>query len=190
MISHKLNEIEAIADKITIIRDGQTIETLENGPDVTRTGSSGDGRPRHGPPFPGADAAISGSRSSRCATSGVEHPQADDRYVCKGSSLYVRHGEIVGIAGLMGAGRTELAMSIFGRCYGHWESGRIVKDGQELVLDSVGAAIRHGIAYVSEDRKALGLNLLDDIKSATVQAKLVQGLDQRVIDGHRGVRRG
>jgi putative multiple sugar transport system ATP-binding protein len=84
----------------------------------------------------------------------------------------VRRGEIVGIAGLMGAGRTELAMSVFGRSYGTFISGQLFKDGQEIVLRTVSDAIDHGLGYVSEDRKALGLNLLDDIKRSVVSAKL------------------
>jgi putative multiple sugar transport system ATP-binding protein len=72
----------------------------------------------------------------------------------------------------MGAGRTELAMSIFGRSYGSYVSGTIVKDGEQIELRSVADAIAHGLAYVSEDRKVLGLNLLDDIKTSTVAAKL------------------
>jgi putative multiple sugar transport system ATP-binding protein len=84
----------------------------------------------------------------------------------------------------MGAGRTELARSIFGRSYGIWESGTIIKDGKQLQLHSVGEAIKHGIAYVSEDRKMLGLNLLDDIKTATVQAKWSKVTHRGVIDWH------
>jgi len=85
----------------------------------------------------------------------------------------------------MGAGRTELAMSIFGRSYGLWESGTIIKDGEEIELHSVGSAIKHGIAYVSEDRKTLGLNLLDDIKNATVQSKWSKVSTRGVIDKHK-----
>jgi putative multiple sugar transport system ATP-binding protein len=102
----------------------------------------------------------------------VRHPLAADRLVAKHSDFHVRRGEVVGFAGLMGAGRTELAMSLFGRSYGVYLSGTIVKDGQEIVLKNVGDAIEAGLAYVSEDRKALGLNLLDDIKTSTVAAKL------------------
>jgi putative multiple sugar transport system ATP-binding protein len=102
----------------------------------------------------------------------VAHPQVPDRLVCKDESLVVRRGEIVGLAGLMGAGRTELAMSIFGRSYGSYVSGQIIKDGREIELKTVADAIAHGLAYVSEDRKVLGLNLLDDIKTSTVAAKL------------------
>ena len=77
----------------------------------------------------------------------------------------MRRGEVVGFAGLMGAGRTELAMSLFGRSYGKFVSGVIIKDGEEIELKNVEEAIEAGLAYVSEDRKALGLNLLDDIKT-------------------------
>jgi putative multiple sugar transport system ATP-binding protein len=104
----------------------------------------------------------------------VRHPQTAERFVCKGSSITVRKGEIVGLAGLMGAGRTELAMSIFGRSYGQFVSGEIVKDGEKIEIKNVSDAIDNGLAYVSEDRKVLGLNLLDDIKRSTVAAKLTK----------------
>jgi len=102
----------------------------------------------------------------------VQHPQVPDRLVVKNSSFFVRRGEIVGFAGLMGAGRTELAMSIFGRSYGNFISGEIYKDGKEIQVRNVSEAIDEGMAYVSEDRKVLGLNLLDDIKQSIVSAKL------------------
>jgi putative multiple sugar transport system ATP-binding protein len=184
MISHKLNEIEAISDKITIIRDGRTIETLDNAEPVSEeriirgmVGREMDSR------FPPRERSI-GEVFFEVRDVWVRDPIADDRYACKGSTLEVRRGEVVGIAGLMGAGRTELARSIFGRSYGIWESGTIVKDGTELELHSVGQAIKHGIAYVSEDRKMLGLNLLDDIKTATVQAKWSKVTHRGVIDWH------
>jgi putative multiple sugar transport system ATP-binding protein len=102
--------------------------------------------------------------------------------VCKGSSFNVRRGEIVGFAGLMGAGRTELAMSVFGRSYGVRLSGRIVKDGKEIELRNVADAIAHGLGYVSEDRKAVGLNLLDDIKTSVVASKLSKVSTMGVVD--------
>ena len=88
----------------------------------------------------------------------------------------------MGFAGLMGAGRTELAMSIFGRSYGVFESGQLFKDGHEIKVHNVGDAIEQGIAYVSEDRKALGLNLLDDIKRSVVSAKLSKISRASVVD--------
>jgi putative multiple sugar transport system ATP-binding protein len=173
MISHKLNEIEAIADSITIIRDGKTIETL----DVKADGVNEDriirgmvGR-NLASRFPDRSPSI-GEVFFEVKDWWVRHPQTAERFVCKGSSITVRKGEIVGLAGLMGAGRTELAMSIFGRSYGQFVSGEIVKDGERIEIKNVRDAIDHGLAYVSEDRKVLGLNLLDDIKRSTVAAKL------------------
>ena len=93
----------------------------------------------------------------------VFHPIDQARKVVDNVSINVRRGEIVGIAGLMGAGRTELAMSVFGRSYGRNISGQVLKDGREVKLHTVSDAIDHGIAYVTEDRKYYGLNLLDDI---------------------------
>ncbi|MEU3922391.1 multiple monosaccharide ABC transporter ATP-binding protein [Streptomyces sp. NPDC029004] len=183
IISHKLNEIEAIADSITILRDGRTIETL----DVKADGVNEDrivrgmvGRelssrfPDHTPDI--------GEVFFEVRDWTVQHPSSDQRLVCKRSTFHVRRGEIVGFAGLMGAGRTELAMSLFGRSYGTYLSGRVFKDGEEIQLKSVADAIRHGLAYVSEDRKSIGLNLLDDIKTSMVAAKLSKIARRGVID--------
>ena len=105
-----------------------------------------------------------------------------ERLVVKNSSFYVRRGEIVGFAGLMGAGRTELAMSVFGHSYGNWISGEIYKDGNRIEVRNVSEAIDNGMAYVSEDRKVLGLNLLDDIKQSVVAAKLSKIAKRGVVD--------
>jgi putative multiple sugar transport system ATP-binding protein len=173
MISHKLNEIEAIADSITILRDGRAIETLD-----VRTGEVDEDRIIRGMVgrtlghrFPERTPHI-GEVFFEVKNWTVQHPLAAERLVVKNSSFTVRRGEVVGFAGLMGAGRTELAMSLFGRSYGNYISGQIIKDGKEIRLRSVEEAIDHGLAYVSEDRKALGLNLLDDIKRSIVSAKL------------------
>ncbi|HEY0258636.1 MAG TPA: multiple monosaccharide ABC transporter ATP-binding protein [Lacisediminihabitans sp.] len=173
MISHKLNEIEQISDSITIIRDGKTIETI----DVKADGVNEDriirgmvGRVLENR-FPDRTPHI-GEVFFEVKDWTVQHPLAAERLVVKNSSFTVRRGEVVGFAGLMGAGRTELAMSIFGRSYGTFISGQIFKDGKEIQIKNVSEAIDAGIAYVSEDRKALGLNLLDDIKRSIVSAKL------------------
>jgi putative multiple sugar transport system ATP-binding protein len=183
MISHKLNEIEEIADSITILRDGKTIETL----DVKADGINEDrivrgmvGRelssrfPDHTPKI--------GEVFFEVRDWTVQHPISAERLVCKNSSFNVRRGEIVGFAGLMGAGRTELAMSLFGRSYGRWLGGHVYKDGKEVVLKTVSEAIAHGLAYVSEDRKAIGLNLLDDIKTSMVSAKLSKITNHGVVN--------
>ena len=180
MISHKLNEIERVSDAITIIRDGRTIETLD-----VRAGDVDEDRIIRGMVgrdlehrFPDHTPSI-GEVLLEVRDWTVMHPQDHSRVVIKDVDLEVRRGEIVGIAGLMGAGRTELARSIFGRSYGSRTQGTMRLDGKELHLKSVTDAIKAGIAYVSEDRKGLGLNLLDDIKtsiSAAALDKLRRGL--------------
>jgi putative multiple sugar transport system ATP-binding protein len=173
IISHKLNEIEQISDSITIIRDGKTVETLDvhaGGVDEDRIIRGMVGRSLENR-FPPRNVPI-GEVFFQVRDWTVRHPQNPERLVAKGSSFSVRRGEVVGLAGLMGAGRTELAMSLFGRSYGQYESGEIIIDGKPVVLKDVPAAIAHGLAYVSEDRKVLGLNLLDTIRRSIVSAKL------------------
>ena len=183
MISHKLNEIEAIANAITIIRDGQSVETIDvraDGVDEDRiirgmVGRSLESRfPDHVPQI--------GEKFFEISDWTVAHPQVSERLVCKESEFFVRRGEIVGFAGLMGAGRTELMRSIFGRSYGTWIAGRMMLNGRETHLRSVPEAIEAGIGYVTEDRKSLGFNLLDDIKSTTVSAKLGKIAKRSVVD--------
>jgi putative multiple sugar transport system ATP-binding protein len=186
IISHKLNEIAQVADAITILRDGRTIETLDikaDGVDEDRIVRGMVGRELHSR-FPDHTPEI-GEVFFEVRNWTVRHPISADRLVAKNSSFTVRRGEIVGFAGLMGAGRTELAMSIFGRSYGTYVSGQIFKDGQEIVLRSVSDAIAHGLAYVSEDRKSIGLNLLDDIKTSMVSAKLSKVSTRGVVDSVR-----
>ncbi len=173
MISHKLGEIEQISDGITIIRDGRSIETLrvkEDGVDENRIIKAMVGRDLESR-FPDYTPKI-GEKFFEVHGWTVGHPNVADRLVCKNEEFFVRRGEIVGFAGLMGAGRTELMRSIFGRSYGSFVQGTIVKDGKEITLKNVSAAIDAGLAYVTEDRKTLGLNLLDDIKTTTVAANL------------------
>ena len=165
MISHKLNEIDHIADRTTIIRDGRTIETI----DMSEPGSSQDriikgmvGRELENR-FPKRTPQI-GAEVLRVEDWTVHHPTQSERIVVDGASFNVRAGEVVGIAGLMGAGRTELAMSMFGHSYGRNISGRVFKGGKEIRTRTVSEAIAHGIAYATEDRKTYGLNLIEDIK--------------------------
>jgi putative multiple sugar transport system ATP-binding protein len=164
VISHKLAEVTRIADSITILRDGRTIETLslEDGPvseeRIIRGMVGRDLESR----FPEREPQL-GDVVFQVEDWTVHHPIDVQRKVVDGVSLDVRRGEIVGIAGLMGAGRTELAMSLFGRSYGRSISGRVYKDGREIRTRTVPEAIRNGIAYVTEDRKHYGLNLMDDI---------------------------
>jgi len=182
MISHKLNEIEEIADSITIIRDGQTVETLdvrkgEINEDRIIRGMVGRGLSSR---FPDHEPKI-GETFFEVKDWRVEHPEVPGRLVCKDSTFHVRRGEIVGFAGIMGAGRTELARSIFGRSYGRYLSGTITMDGQQISMPDVLSAIKHRVAYVSEDRKALGLNLLDTIQETVIAANLPRVAKHTVI---------
>ncbi|MBT2457398.1 multiple monosaccharide ABC transporter ATP-binding protein [Streptomyces sp. ISL-86] len=164
LISHKLGEIAQVADSVTILRDGRTIETIA----VDAQGISEDriirgmvGRDLEHR-YPERTPEV-GEVAFAVEEWTVHHPIDNQRKVVDSVSLEVRRGEIVGIAGLMGAGRTELAMSVFGRSYGRYAGGRVLLDGKEIRTRTVPEAIGHGIAYVTEDRKHLGLNLMDDI---------------------------
>ncbi len=173
MISHKLNEIEQISDSITIIRDGRTIETLDvagDGVDEDRIirGMVGRDLDHRYPPHE----STLGEVLLEIRDWTVAHPSDPHRLVVDGANLTVRRGEIVGLAGLMGAGRTELARSVFGESWGNKLGGTLFKDGQEVRARSVRQAIDAGLAYVTEDRKALGLNLLDSIKVSITAAGL------------------
>ncbi len=164
IISHKLNEITRVADAVTVLRDGRTIETIAIGPEgisedrIIRGMVGRDLEHR----YPERSPEI-GEVALEIEDWSVRHPIDHQRTVVDGASLTVRRGEIVGIAGLMGAGRTELAMSVFGRSYGQWTGGRVRLHGREIRTRTVPEAIGHGIAYVTEDRKQLGLNLIEDI---------------------------
>lgn len=165
IISHKLNEIEKVADSITIIRDGQTIETLDvkkdkvNEDRIIKGMVGRDLTNRYPERIPKIGKTIFEVKNLN-----VYHPLHTERKVIDNVNLHIRQGEIVGIAGLMGAGRTELAMSIFGKTYGKKISGEIIKDGKQVEIPDVATAIDKGLAYVSEDRKGNGLILIDDIK--------------------------
>jgi putative multiple sugar transport system ATP-binding protein len=178
IISHKLNEVAAIADSITILRDGRVIETLDLATDdVTEdriiAGMVGRDLEHR---FPAHESHV-GAEALRIEDWTVYSQTQHGRAVITKANLTLHRGEIVGLAGLMGAGRTELAMSIFGRAYGTNISGRIYKDGRQIAIRTVRDAIDHGIAYASEDRKRYGLNLIEDIKrnvSAAGLAKLAR----------------
>ncbi|GEL96535.1 multiple monosaccharide ABC transporter ATP-binding protein [Cellulomonas terrae] len=173
MISHKLNEIAEIADTTTIIRDGRTVETLDMVADeVTqeRIIRGMVGRDL-GHRFPPHESHI-GDEVLRIEDWTVHHPTDPGRVVVDSANLTVRAGEIVGLAGLMGAGRTELAMSVFGRSYGSHITGKVFLHGQEINVGTVSEAINHGIAYATEDRKKYGLNLIEDIRTNVSAANL------------------
>jgi putative multiple sugar transport system ATP-binding protein len=115
----------------------------------------------------------------------VHHPVDTGRVVVDHATFSVRAGEIVGFAGLMGAGRTELAMSVFGRLWGTNVSGHVFKDGVEINTATVDEAVANGIAYVTEDRKRYGLNLIGSISSNISAVALAKFARWGVIDRNR-----
>ena len=134
IISHKLNEVAYVADKITVIRDGSTIETMDK-----HTTEISEDRIIQGmvgreltDRFPKRHGVKIGDVNMEVKNWTVHHPLYPERKVCDNVSIKVRKGEVVGISGLMGAGRTELAMSVFGHSYGTNISGRVFINGKEL----------------------------------------------------------
>ena len=183
IISHKLNEISYVADTITIIRDGGVIKSLDKEKDsfdentiiAGMVGRSLSDR------FPKRTPNI-GDVCFEVKDWCVDHPVFDGIKVCRNVNFNIRKGEVVGISGLMGAGRTELAMSIFGKSYGANISGKIFLNGKEVELKNVKSAIAHGIAYVTEDRKGNGLILSETIARNTTSAKLKRIAPHNIID--------
>ncbi len=181
IISHKLNEVSYVADKITVIRDGSTIETLDATVDdisETRIIKGMVGR-EITDRFPKRYDVELGDVMMEVNDWTVYHPEFSERKVCDNVSINVRAGEVVGIYGLMGAGRTELAMSIFGRSYGIGISGELRLRGQKVTLKSPKQAIEAGLAYVTEDRKGNGLVLSNSILRNTTLANL-QGVSKGI----------
>jgi putative multiple sugar transport system ATP-binding protein len=173
LISHKLNEVERVADTITVIRDGTKVSTLSaNDQEISEeriirdmVGRDMDHR------FPDRESKV-GDVLFEVKDWNVWHPEQVERQVIKNVNFNVKRGEVVGIAGLMGSGRTELAMSLFGQSYGKDISGEAQIEGESADLESVDKAIKAGLAYVTEDRKELGLILDEPIVRNTTLANL------------------
>jgi putative multiple sugar transport system ATP-binding protein len=171
LISHKLKEVRKVADRITVLRDGAAIETLDaHEVNEDRVITSMVGR-KLGDYFPKRSPEIGGV-IFEVKDWVAYHPLLTERKVVKGINLNVKEGEIVGIAGLMGSGRTEFAMSVFGKSYGRRISGEVLIRGKTVDVSTVGKAIARGLAYLTEDRKAYGLNLIDQIKHNITLANL------------------
>ncbi len=183
IISHKLNEVSYVADKITVIRDGSTIETLDKTKDdfsESRIIKGMVGR-ELSDRFPKRESHI-GDIMLEVKDWNVYHPLYMERKVVDNVSINVRKGEVLGISGLMGAGRTELAMSVFGKSYGENISGQLKINGKEVHLNTVEEAIKHKLAYVTEDRKGNGLILSNPIKINTTLANLDAVSKYKIID--------
>jgi len=181
MISHKLSEVEKIADYITVLRDGNTIETLSKTDDISerRIIKSMVGR-EITDRFPRREPKI-GEVSLEVRNWTALHPDYD-REIVSNVSIKLRKGEVVGISGLMGAGRSEFAMSVFGRLYGRGITGEVFINGQKVDLPNVPAAVKNKIAYVTEDRKTSGLILSNPIKVNITIADLARVSERGVID--------
>jgi putative multiple sugar transport system ATP-binding protein len=182
-----LNEVMKVADNITVLRDGATIETMIKDQSVNEDriikGMVGrqlvDRYPKHTPKI--------GEVTFEVKNWNVYDPMVDGRKVIKDVNIKLHKGEIVGISGLMGAGRTELAMSIFGRAYGKNISGKLIKGGKEITLHNVRQAIDNGLAYVTEDRKTAGLVLMQDIKGNIPLANYSKLVKKLFIDDNQEV---
>jgi putative multiple sugar transport system ATP-binding protein len=173
LISHKLNEIAKVADAITVLRDGTTVETMDCraapiSEDRIIRGMVGRDMEHR---YPQRTPRI-GETVFEVSDWHVHHAVHAEREMIKGVALNVRRGEIVGIAGLMGAGRTEFVMSVFGRSWGQRIRGTVRMNGQPVDVSTVRKAIDHGIAYVTEDRKGFGLVLEEDIRKNITLANL------------------
>lgn len=188
LISHKLNEVMKVADTITVLRDGATIETIDkNSEDINEDriikGMVGrelvDRFPKR--------ISSTGDIVFEISNWNVYDPVIEDKKIINDVNINVRKGEIVGISGLMGSGRTELAMSIFGRSYGRQISGAMKKNGKVLAIKNVRQAINNGLAYATEDRKTAGLILIDDIKRNITLASLLKISKKLVVDENREI---
>lgn len=164
MISHKLNEICYVADSITVLRDGKTVADF---PDASRV--TEDQIIRHmvgrelSNRYPAREDVEIGETFFEVKSWTVHHPEFPEKKVIDNASIQLRKGEVVGLAGLMGAGRTEFAMSLFGKSYGCGVTGEVYKDGKKIDTSTVPKAIGNGVAYLSEDRKTYGLILMQNI---------------------------
>jgi putative multiple sugar transport system ATP-binding protein len=173
LISHKLNEISQVADTVTVLRDGSTVQSFDCAAEslsedrIIRAMVGREMADRYPPRHPQIGETIFEVRDWT-----VHHAQHADREFIHGVNLHVKRGEIVGIAGLMGAGRTEFAMSVFGRSWGQRINGQVLMQGREVDVKTVARAIAAGIAYATEDRKGLGLVLGEDIQFNTTLANL------------------
>ncbi len=173
LISHKLKEVIDVADKVTILRDGQTITTLNKEDNTIKYNAM----VKHmvgreiTDVFPKREKITRGDIALEVKDLNAFSPRLD-RFLVKDANFKVHQGEVVGIAGLMGAGRTELALSVFGNPLNYDVKGKVLKDNQPLRFDRPKKLIDAGVAYVSEDRKGKGLILKQNVKNNITLANL------------------
>lgn len=189
MISHKLKEVIEIADRVTVLRDGQTICTLDSHKgEVTEhvlikhmVGREIDNI------YPPRRHDNAGTVVLELQDWNAYDPKLG-RQILKDINLTVKKGEIVGVAGLMGSGRTELALSLFGNPRGYHVSGQVFVKGKKVRLTHPQEAIDAGVAYSTEDRKASGLILIQDVKQNITLANLREVSVRGVVDDNAEIK--
>jgi putative multiple sugar transport system ATP-binding protein len=189
LISHKLKEVIEIADKVTVLRDGQTICTLDAHKGEVSEGALIKhmvGREIENIYPPRANKQI-GDIVLEAKGWNAYDPSLG-RTILRDVAFNVRKGEIVGFAGLMGSGRTELALSIFGNPAGYQTQGELFVKGQKCDFHQPREAIEAGIAYVTEDRKGNGLILIQDVKNNITLANLTAISQRSVIDNNAEIK--
>jgi len=183
MISHKLQEVLSVADSITVLRDGLSIATYDlhehaiTEHDLIK-GMVGRELKNL---FPEKDPKI-GDVVFEVKNWTLYHPDYHSMKIIDSASFFIRRGEIVSFCGPMGAGRTEMMMSIFGNSYGYGRSGEIYLHGKKVNLETPKRAIFQGVGYVSEDRKNLGLVLIQDVKTNISNSSLPKLSKRGIVD--------
>lgn len=176
-ISHRMDEITRISDRVSVMRDGEYIGTL-----ITKDTTRDEivkmmvGR------------VIYGDAKAKSNVADDAPVVLEVKHLCQGRtikdvSFYLRKGEILGFSGLMGAGRTEVARAIYGA--DPYDSGEILINGQKVTLSSPAEAVKHGICYLSEDRKRYGCLLIKSVAENTVLSSLDNYISHGVINDGR-----
>ena len=189
IISHKINEICYCSNSITVLRDGKTVHDFEDAAEATE-----DEIIRHmvgrelSNRYPQKTNVPEEETYFEIRNWNVHHPEFTERLVIKDANIKLHRGEVVGLAGLMGAGRTEFAMSVFGKSYGSNISGEAYKEGKKIDISTVSKAIDNGIAYLSEDRKTYGLILTNTISKNISLANLKRITKNGIMDLNKEIR--
>ncbi|MDR0448103.1 MAG: ATP-binding cassette domain-containing protein [Treponema sp.] len=189
MISHKLNEVLKVADTVTVLRDGKSIRTFDVKGDklteevIIKNMVGRDLTHR----FPERKSSP-GETVLEVKNWSVYHPEYHNIKVVDNVSFYLRKGEILAFCGPMGAGRTELMMSIYGNSYGYRSEGELHINGKPIMLSSAKSAIDSGLGYISEDRKSLGLILIQDVKTNISHSSLNKVSRFGIMDNHAEIK--
>src|SRR5699024_10565695 len=177
LISHKLKELIKVADSITVLRDGKTVRTYHiNEEEVSENKVIKDmvGRD-HSNRYPQRKGKINDNIKFEVKNWSAYHPQDTNRKILHNINVNVKQGEIVGIAGLMGAGRTEFAMSVFGKSYGKKISGIMYVDRKEYGLILMNS-VKHNLT-MSNLESISNNNILNEGKEIVEAEKLVDSMN-------------